>query len=81
MKSAIGVDVRIITLKNGADVSRVQVQLRHFITENINVLTKKNIADEKAYWNDITPIRIYFLILVSSWGLFVGLVYCLSSLV
>ncbi|HRK98245.1 MAG TPA: ABC transporter permease DevC [Alphaproteobacteria bacterium] len=74
MKSAMGVDVGVITLKNGDDVSRVQVQLRHLLPKNINVLTKEEyIADEKAYWNDITPIGYIFNFGVIM-GLFVGLV-------
>lgn len=74
MKSQSGVDIGIITLKNGADVDHIQKKIQQMMPEDIKVLTKKEyIESEKAYWNNITPIGYIFNFGVIM-GLFVGLV-------
>ncbi|HNQ92886.1 MAG TPA: ABC transporter permease DevC [Alphaproteobacteria bacterium] len=70
MKSQDGVDVGIITLKDGADPKYVQAELRKILPEDVKVLTRPEyVEDEKAYWNDLTPIGYIF-----NFGVIMGLV-------
>ncbi|MDY0030291.1 MAG: ABC transporter permease DevC [Pseudobdellovibrionaceae bacterium] len=74
MKSQEGVDIGIITLKKGADILQVQSRLKEILPDHLKIMTREEyIADEKAYWNDITPIGYIFNFGVIM-GLFVGLV-------
>lgn len=74
IKSQAGVDIGIITIKKGEDVRRIQEELRINLPSDIKVLTKQEyIDDEKAYWNNITPIGYIFNFGVIM-GLFVGFV-------
>lgn len=69
-KAQQGVDVGIIMLDKGADVQDVKAKLRSILPENIQVMTREEyVADEKAYWNDLTPIGYIF-----NFGVIMGLV-------
>lgn len=73
-KSPQGIDVGIVKLADGADIQRVQKEIRNIMPVNIKVMTREEyVADEKAYWNNITPIGYIFNFGVIM-GLFVGLV-------
>lgn len=73
-RSQEGVDIGIITLNKGANIDEVKTQLRSLLPDNIQVMSKDEyIADEKAYWNDLTPIGYIFNFGVVM-GLIVGLV-------
>lgn len=73
-RSPQGVEVGIISLKQGADIARVQRDLQKIMPENIKVMSREEyVEDEKAYWNDLTPIGYIFNFGVIM-GLFVGLV-------
>lgn len=74
MKSQLGVDIGIITVKKGVDPLVVQGQIRKILPNDVKILSRDEyIEDEKAYWNDLTPIGYIFNFGVIM-GLFVGLV-------
>lgn len=73
-RSPQGVEVGIISLSPGADIARVQRDIQKIMPENIKVMSREEyVEDEKAYWNDLTPIGYIFNFGVIM-GLFVGLV-------
>lgn len=73
-KNQEGVDVGIITLDEGVNPKTVQQKLQKILPEDVQLFTKDEyIADEKAYWNDLTPIGFIFNF-GSMMGLIVGLV-------
>lgn len=68
------VDIGIISVKKGTDIKLVQHQLKEIMPSDIKVMTREEyIEDEKAYWNNVTPIGYIFNFGVIM-GLFVGLV-------
>lgn len=74
VKTQSGVDIGIITLKKGADINEVKKRLIEILPGDIKVMTRDEyVSDEKAYWNNLTPIGYIFNFGVIM-GLFVGLV-------
>lgn len=73
-RSQDGVDIGIITLKQGASVDTAKAKLRALLPMNIQVMSKEEyIASEEAYWADLMPIGYIFNFGVVM-GLIVGLV-------
>ncbi|HOO50589.1 MAG TPA: ABC transporter permease DevC [Alphaproteobacteria bacterium] len=69
-KSADGIDVGIVSLQKGADIETAKNKIRSLLPENILVLNREEyIEEEKAYWNDITPIGYIF-----NFGVIMGLI-------
>ncbi|MBL8639140.1 MAG: FtsX-like permease family protein, partial [Alphaproteobacteria bacterium] len=73
-KTQDGVDVGIITLNDGVDPKIVQEKFKKILPPDVQLFTKDEyIADERAYWNDLTPIGFIFNF-GAVMGLVVGLV-------
>lgn len=55
------IDVGVIKLEPNADVQQVLANLREFLPNDVQVLTKEEFADkEKSYWNTSTPVGYIF---------------------
>ncbi len=55
------IDLGLIRLAPGADVKKVQAQLRAFLPKDVLVLTKAEMAEvEVNYWSESTPIGFIF---------------------
>lgn len=72
-RSTEAIDMGLITLKPGADLRQVQLDLAAHLPGDVQILTRPEfIALERAYWNDRTPIGFTFRLMVTM-GFVVGI--------
>src|SRR5262249_37929726 len=70
------VDIGLVRLADGADLSNVRDALRRGLPEDVAVLTRDELADmEKEFWRKSTPIGFIFG-LGTALGFLVGVIIC-----
>lgn len=68
------IEIGVIKLKPGADLTLIQSEIRQFIPKNVTVLTKEEFMNfEKKYWQESTSIGFIFY-LGTTMGFIVGIV-------